>query len=223
MATHSSPYSAQTNGSYTDFSPTTNATAFSPEIVRGTAGQGFKGPPQFAGTNNHHGAVVQHGNCNNSYDPFHSSRPPSYDSIVPNKGLSASANAFRPTSSQPAAPVSYLTKDSVPDDYGFVQFNKNHGHSSRPVTSGSSGAIGSRPATSGTSANVGSRPTSSSTNGLVQGLTTSTHFGGNVKVSRYVKITVSKQELSSGQAEMLLKQVSLIEPLQYFSTRAPFI
>ncbi|EON66303.1 hypothetical protein W97_05696 [Coniosporium apollinis CBS 100218] len=29
---HSSPYSAQTNASYTDFSPTTNATAFSPEM-----------------------------------------------------------------------------------------------------------------------------------------------------------------------------------------------
>ncbi|KAJ9664993.1 hypothetical protein H2201_004857 [Coniosporium apollinis] len=205
MATHSSPYSAQTNASYTEFSPTTNATAFSPEIVRGTAGQGFKGPPQFAGTNNHHGAVVQHGSCNDSYDPFHSTRPPSYDSIVPNKGLSASANAFRPTSSQPAAPVSYLTKDSVPDDYGFVKFNKNHGHSSRPVTSGSSDAIGSRPVTSGTSGNIGSRPTSSSTNGLVQGLTTSTHFGGNVKVSRYIKVTVSKEELSSGQAESLLR------------------
>lgn len=42
---------------------------------------------------------------------------------------------------------------------------------------------------------TGSRPTSSSTDGLVQGLTTNTHFGGNVKVSLYIKITVSKQEL----------------------------
>ncbi|EON62707.1 hypothetical protein W97_01931 [Coniosporium apollinis CBS 100218] len=44
---------------------------------------------------------------------------------------------------------------------------------------------------------TGSRPTSSSTDGLVQGPTTSTHFGGNVKVSRYIKITVSKQKLVS--------------------------
>lgn len=49
--------------------------------------------------------------------------------------------AFRPKSSQPAAPVPHLISGSIPDYYGFVQHKTNHEKSSRPATSGTSGPI----------------------------------------------------------------------------------